>query len=182
MNVNISQNGKKNIIIDKLTINNDFKSHHSKKPKATIPTPNRKKIFIVHGHDKNSVDELKKYLQNELKYSEPIVLSETACDGKTIIEAFEEAAENTGLVFVFLTPDDLVNDEYMQARPNVLFELGYFMEKLGRESGRVIILLKGDVRIPSDLHGIRYIRIDNGIYQAGEEISKAIMASAADLK
>ena len=69
-----------------------------------------------------------------------------------------------------------MSDSSMRARQNVIFELGYFIGKLGRKSGRVILLLKGMVDIPSDLNGILYIHIDNGIQEAGEEIRKAIEA------
>ncbi len=72
---------------------------------------------------------------------------------------------------------DFVNENSRRARQNVIFELGYCMGKLGRKSGRVIVLLKGDVDIPSDLGGILYINIDNGIAAAGEQIRKAIEAA-----
>ncbi len=135
-----------------------------------------KKIFIVHGHDGNDRYVLKDYLQNTLHYPEPIILSDTAGRGRTIIECFEDETEHVGLVFVLVTPDDLVNENSKRARQNVIFELGYFMGKLGRKSGRVIVLRKGDVDIPSDLGGILYISIDNGIAAAGEQIRKAIEA------
>lgn len=142
--------------------------------KGQRPFLDNKKIFIVHGHDELSKYKLKDYLQNTLHYPEPVILSEIASQGRTIIESFEEESENAGLVFVLLTPDDFTNDSHARARQNVIFELGYFMGKLGRKSGRIIALLKGNVDIPSDLNGILYIHIDNGIQAAGEEIRKAI--------
>jgi len=45
------------------------------------------------------------------------------------------------------------NDEHRRARQNVIFELGFFYGLLGRYEGRVIALRKGDVEIPSDIHG-----------------------------
>ncbi len=147
----------------------------SKKSKTFL---DNKKIFIVHGHDDLSRYKLKDYLQNTLHYPEPVILSDIASQGRTIIESFEEEAENAGLVFVLLTPDDLTDDCRPRARQNVIFELGYFMGKLGRKSGRIIVLLKGNVDIPSDLSGILYIHIDDGvddgIQAAGEKIRKAI--------
>lgn len=151
-----------------------------KSKKADIRSKNEEtpvikgKIFIVHGRDRALVYELKNYLQNTLKYPEPIVLSETASKGQTIIECFETETENTGLVFVLLTPDDWVNDDYKQARPNVFIELGYFMGKLGRQSGRIIILVKGELKMPTDLAGIRYIQINNSISEAGEDIRREL--------
>lgn len=134
------------------------------------------KIFIVHGHDKLSTYCLKNYLQNTLKYPEPTILSEVAGCGDTIIEAFEKEADKAGLIFVLLTPDDMLKSGEIYARQNVIFELGYFMGKYGRRSGRVILLLKGPVTLPSDLDGIKFISIDKGIEAAGEEIRRAINA------
>ena len=51
--------------------------------------------------------------------------------------------------------DDELND---RARQNVVFELGYFMGKLGRE--KVCLLLKDQVELPSDIGGIVYIYMD----------------------
>ncbi len=144
---------------------------------AKKPLLDNKKIFIVHGHDEVLRYKLKDYLQNILGYPEPIILSEIASSGRTIIESFEEETEHAGLVFALLTPDDFMNDASMRARQNVIFELGYFIGKLGRKSGRVIVLVKGNVDIPSDLSGILYIHIDKGIEEAGEKIRKAIKAA-----
>jgi Predicted nucleotide-binding protein containing TIR-like domain len=47
----------------------------------------------------------------------------------------------------------------VRARQNVIFELGYFVSKLGR--GRACLLRKGDVEIPSDLYGVIYTEMDD---------------------
>lgn len=137
------------------------------------------KTFIVHGHDDNAKLQLKNYIQNTLRLGEPIVLSEKASGGRTIIEKFEQYAEDCNLVFILLTPDDqYVEDQSGEnghrARQNVIFEMGYFLGKLGRESGRIILLYKGNLDLPSDILGLVYINIDNGIDAAGEQIRKEI--------
>lgn len=178
-NTNITQNGGGlNVAGTIVTIDRA----HSRQPEPP-PAPQKKKhtlddkkIFIVHGHDGNERYVLKDYLQNTLHYPEPVILSDQAGCGRVIIESFEAEAEHAGLVFALVTPDDLVNETSKRARQNVIFELGYFMGKLGRKSGRVIVLRKGNVDIPSDLDGILYISIDNGIAAAGEQIRKAIEA------
>ena len=53
---------------------------------------------------------------------------------------------------------------------NVLLELGYFLGTLRRTSGRVVVLRKGDVEIPSDLAGVVYIDISGGVQAAAPEI------------
>jgi len=136
--------------------------------------------FIVHGHDHQSLYELKDYLQNTLKLGEPTVLRQMPGRGKTMIEKFEREAEAVELVFVLLTPDDRVADpsdpdaEKRRARQNVILELGFFLGKLGRESGRVMLLHKGSVEIPSDIVGVEYIDITNGIESAGESIRREL--------
>ena len=125
--------------------------------------------FIVHGHDHQSLYELKDYLQNTLKLAEPVILRKMPGLGKTVIEKFESEAEAVELVFVLLTPDDEVANpsepdaQKRRARQNVILELGFFLGKLGRKSGKILLLHKGPVELPSDIIGIEYIDITNGI-------------------
>ncbi len=141
------------------------------------------KAFIVHGHDEQALLDLKNYIQNVLKWQEPTVLREQASGGRTIIEKFEELSEKIDFVFVLMTPDDKVlgssagNDEKRRSRQNVIFELGFFYGKLKRRSARVVILHKGGCEIPSDIQGIIWIDISNGILAAGEEIRREIASN-----
>jgi predicted nucleotide-binding protein len=136
----------------------------------------------VHGHDRQSLFELKDYLQNTLRLDEPVVLQQMPGQGRTLIEKFESEAEATELVFVLLTPDDRsadtsdTNTEKRRARQNVIFEMGFFLGKLGRTSGRVLLLYKDSLDIPSDIAGIEYIDITNGIESSGEKIRKELRA------
>jgi predicted nucleotide-binding protein len=68
-----------------------------------------------------------------------------------------------GFAVVLLTPDDLAGaaatpSQTSRARQNVIFELGYFVGKLGR--GRACLLRRGEVEIPSDLYGVIYTDMD----------------------
>jgi predicted nucleotide-binding protein len=144
-----------------------------------VPSRINPNIFIVHGHDEIMVLELKNYLQNTLKLGEPTILMEKPSHSKTIIEKFEKYAKNIDLVFVLMTPDDLVTvkktkESYSQPRPNVIFELGYFLGRLKRTSGKVILLSKSPINILSDLSGIIYIDVSKGIKEAGESIRMEI--------
>lgn len=135
------------------------------------------KIFIVHGHDDGSKLALKDYLQNTLGLGMPVILHEQPSLGRTIIEKFEAQAEDVDMVFVLLTPDDLLQSgdaSKYRGRQNVIFELGYFYGRLKRNRGKVILLVKGHVEIPSDLAGIVYIDISNGMLAAGEEIRREL--------
>ena len=134
----------------------------------------------MHGHDETEKLALKNYLQNTLRLSEPIILHEQPNLGRTIIEKLEDYASDVDLVFVLLTPDDKIsnltetNDAKRRARQNVIFELGLFLGLFGRLSGRVFLLHKGPLDLPSDLSGIVYIDILNGVQSAGEVIRKEI--------
>ena len=146
---------------------------------SAIGGPTKKilpRSFIVHGHDTAAKLELKNYLQNVLGFPEPIILHEQPSVGRTIIEKFETYASHADLAFVLLTPDDKMasegesNDERRRARQNVIFELGYCLGVFGRHSGRVFLLHKGSLDLPSDLSGVVYIDVSKGIAAAGDNI------------
>ena len=119
------------------------------------------KVFIVHGHDDAALQTLARFL--EKLGLEAIILMEQPNKGRTIIEKFEDSAGEVGFAVVLMTPDDVGGavgqDQVVRARQNVLFELGFFSGKLGR--GRVCLLRKGQVEIPSDLFGVIYTDMDD---------------------
>lgn len=122
-----------------------------------------RRVFVVHGHDDAALQGLARFL--EKLGLEAIILKEQPDQGRTIIEKFEDSAGDVGFAVVLLTPDDLGGSVKSdapdaRARQNVIFELGYFAGKLGR--GRVCLLRKGHVEIPSDLYGVIYTDMDAG--------------------
>jgi CheY-like chemotaxis protein len=134
------------------------------------------RVFIVHGHDHRTVRELKHYLQHILKFEEPVVLWERKSAGMTVIEKFERYASEAEVVFVLMTPDDYVDGHGQgRARQNVIYEFGYFQALLGRGSGKVIVLYKEGVEMPSDLGGTISIDISNGISAVGDQIRKELL-------
>lgn len=150
---------------------------------------NEKKVFIVHGHDHNLKNDLEIFLSH--RGLKPIVLHREADEGKTIIEKFE-ANSDVAYVFILLTPDEIAytidqekkseserKKEY-RARPNAIFEFGYFVAKLGRN--RVCALHKGDVSIPSDLSGFIYKQVDKNIEEIGVALIKELGAAGLKLE
>ena len=132
-----------------------------------IVTPEREvlghKIFLVHGHDDLALHESARFL--EKLQQDVVVLREQPNQGRTIVEKFEDYAE-VGFAVVLLTPDDTggpttVSVEKFQprARQNVVFELGYFIGRLGRN--RVCALYRTGVEIPSDYAGVLYVELDD---------------------
>ncbi len=120
-----------------------------------------RKIFLVHGH----AEEPKKSVATFLRSIglEVVILHEQANQGRTIIEKLEEHSA-VGFAVVLLTPDDVgapvVQPEKGQkrARQNVIWELGFFVAKLGRK--RVCTLYVEGVELPSDYHGVLYVPYD----------------------
>lgn len=119
-------------------------------------------IFIVHGRDEGAKESVSNFI-HKLKLN-PIILHEKPNEGKTIIEKLESYA-NVDFAIVLLTPDDIGNSKdnpnkaEPRARQNVIFELGYFVGKLGRE--KVCALYKENVEIPTDYKGVTYLSMDN---------------------
>jgi predicted nucleotide-binding protein len=150
--------------------------------KSTQPEIKRfgSKVFIVHGHDgavKLAVaDTLKKL---ELDYT---ILHEQPDRGKTIIEKLETYSEDVdlGYAIVLLTPDDVgkskedKDEPKPRSRQNVVFELGYFISKLGR--ARVRALYSKGVELPSDYKGVLYTLLDDAgawRYELADELEAA---------
>jgi predicted nucleotide-binding protein len=119
------------------------------------------KVFMVHGHDKAVREEVARFL--EKLGLEVIILDEQPNQGRTILEKFEDHAQETGFAVVLLTPDDIAeaksgSGQAERARQNVIYELGYLRHALGK--GKVCLLRKGDVEMPSDLAGLVYTELD----------------------
>ena len=143
-------------------------------PTTSIPITNGKrsestnKVFLIHGRDEGARNTVARFL-GQLRL-EPVILAEQASQGKTIIEKFESHAQ-VGFAIALLTPDDagsLSNEDTPRprARQNVIFELGFFIGRLGRD--RVCALTKGKVvEIPSDYSGVEYIPLDDGGWKLG---------------
>ncbi len=132
-------------------------------------------VFIVHGHDELNLLRLKELIRDRWKL-EPIVLGSKAGKGRTLIEKFEDEAQRAAFAFVLLTPDDIVETEfetYTQARPNVIFELGWFYGRLGRS--RVCILFKKGTRIHSDLDGISRVQFGESVLEVVNDIEKELV-------
>jgi len=121
------------------------------------------KVFLVHGHDEEAKETAARFIEKLGLVA--IILGEQTSAGRTIIEKFEKHSE-VSFALVLLTPDDVcavkgeLDRSKPRARQNVIFELGYFLGKLGRE--RVCALYKGEVEIPSDYNAVIYIPMDVG--------------------
>ena len=118
-----------------------------------------RRVFVVHGHGQYK-DEVARVLQRlDL---DPVILQEQPSAGDTVIDKLERHSA-VGYAVVIAAPDDVGSkagaaEPRTRARQNVIFELGYFVGKLGR--GRVCLLSFPDVEIPSDFLGVVYVPYD----------------------
>lgn len=111
-------------------------------------------VFVVHGHDEANLNRLKEMLEKEFRLN-PIVLKNEPDQSRTVIQKFTDEAQKCSFAFILLTPDDEIHGnsgDYVQARPNVIFELGWFWAKLGPK--KVLMLLKKGTKIHTDLDGV----------------------------
>ena len=158
------------------------------KPRELRKVKFSNRIFIVHGHDELPKEQLARMLKE--MGLEPVILHEQPDKGRTIIEKFEEVCEDVGFAFVIITPDDVGVDrelyekmkveEYRncfryRARQNVVFELGFFYGKLGRN--RVCCLYKGNVELLSDISGVLYIEFKDSVRERYADIIKELKAA-----
>lgn len=128
------------------------------------------KVFIVHGHDNEMLQSVARFVEKMGLI--PIILHEQANEGRTIIEKFEDYSD-VPFAIVLFSPDDLgkaKSDSSLRPRPrqNVVFELGFFIGKLGRKNAVVLHNVVQDFEMLSDFQGVLFHP-----YQDGWELSIA---------
>lgn len=147
-------------LIELLETEQELQNDHIVAPEREV---SGHKVFLVHGHDDLALHESARFL--EKLQQDVVVLREQPNQGRTIVEKFEDYAD-VGFAVVLLTPDDTGGPKAVpaerllpRARQNVVFELGYFIGRLGRN--RVCALYRPGVEIPSDYAGVLYIELDD---------------------
>jgi hypothetical protein len=122
-----------------------------------------REVFVVHGRDESMKISVARFLE-QIKLK-PIILDEQP-GIKPLIDKFIQYSD-VKFAIVLLSGDDIgylresPQEKYkLRPRQNVIFELGYFIGKLGKEY--VFPLYRDEERfeIPSDYHGICYIPFD----------------------
>jgi len=138
-------------------------------------------VLLIHGRDEAMKESILEFLEKlELR---AIILHEQPDGGKSMMEKSGESPD-IRFAIILLTPDDIAaprnkpKERQTRASQNVIFEFGYFLNKLGR--GKVCALYREGVEIPSDYPGVVTIPMDSRgawrllvareIKQAGMEI------------
>jgi predicted nucleotide-binding protein len=147
---------------------------------TTSSLTSEKTVFIVHGRDDGSKETIARFL-TRLGLKVTILHEQPNC-GMTIMEKLEEYS-SVAFAVILLTPDDegrlaRNGDLKPRARQNVVFELGYFIAKLGRN--HVCPLLVEGVEQPSDFEGVVYVPYDDrGAWRF--ELAREIRAAGLDV-
>lgn len=183
------RNGKKLVTISekKLLVKEQTPSTsrpNSNKVLSKKTLSKNKNVFIVHGHD----DAMKEAVARTIEKLglKAIILHEKPNQGKTIIEKFTDYSD-VGFAIVLLSPDDIASSKYtaeskkyFRARQNVIFELGFFIGKLGRN--RVVSLYRQteDFELPTDYSGVLFIPFDD-YHRWKFDVIKELKASGYEL-
>lgn len=125
--------------------------------KAIVP-----KVVVSHGHDNSAQAAVIKFLLDS--GVRPVVLLEQSVSRQESLEVFVTLFD-IEFAIILVTPDDVGGRKgdalRPRARQNVLFELGFFLSKLGRN--RVIALYKDEdeaIELPSNFQGILYLKME----------------------
>lgn len=143
-----------------ITINHQGNEKEQDSP-SKQPTIMKQDIFIVHGHNNAMKQDVARTLEKIGFHA--IILHEQPNLGRTIIEKFEEHA-NVKYAVVLLSADDMgysklqgIDQQKQRARQNVVFEMGFFVGKLGRRKVAVIVETSDNFEKPGDYDGVVYI-------------------------
>jgi predicted nucleotide-binding protein len=146
--------------------------------KAEESLRQKENVFVIHGRDEAKWRELKDMIQSEFRLNPIVLLEQPDAGCKTVIEKFEHYAQTCSYAIAVFTPDDEVTsgaETYLQARPNVIYELGWFCGRLGR--GNVMLLLKEGTSMFSDFGGIIQKRFTQNVFERVVEIRRDLEAS-----
>lgn len=129
------------------------------------------KIFI--GHGRSAVwRDLKDFIQDRLRLQWDEFTREPTA-GKSTKERLEEMLDASSFAFLVMTAEDETVDGKMQARANVIHEVGLFQGRLGFE--RAIVLLEEGCEEFANIIGISQIRFPKGDVTAKfEEIRRVL--------
>ena len=144
---------------------------------TTARIPSTKNIFIIHGHDERNALSLSQLLRDQFALK-PVIILAAAGMSRYLSDKFENDAQTCSFAFALFTPDDEIKNSgqiYNQARPNVFYESGWFIGRLGRQ--RVLLLLKSGAKIHSDLEGVSRIEFANKVEEKFIDIQNELRSA-----
>lgn len=155
-------------------------SEHDSLSPVSVPSsfPKTRSVFIIHGHDETNWLKLDRMLRAEF-HLDPIVILARAGQSLPTIQKFENDASRCAYAIAMFTPDDAVENtksgKCSQARPNVIFEAGWFIGRLGKD--RVLLLVKDGTQLHSDFAGMNRIEFHDDVNHKFLEIKRELEAA-----
>ncbi len=122
---------------------------------------NRKDVFFGYSSQAASTaNKIMKFLMIDLKLK-VLDWEQNFTAGQSILQEIETAAkECAGGIFLFTKDDTLEGTESVAApRDNVVFEAGFFIHAKGKD--KVLIIREASAKMPADLGGDIYLKLDN---------------------
>lgn len=134
-----------------------FERHVPQSTLPEVPAPGVT-IFIGHGRSQQWRD-LKDHLHEQHGY--PVEAYEIgARAGHAIRDILEDMLARSSFAILVMTGEDETADGNLQARQNVIHEIGLFQGRLG--FNKAIVLLEGGTKEFSNIQGIHQIRFSKG--------------------
>jgi predicted nucleotide-binding protein len=127
-------------------------------------------VFIGHGRSP-LWRELKEFVQERLRLPAD-EFNRVPVAGFTNIARLSEMLDAAAIAFVIMTAEDETHEGKMQARMNVIHEVGLFQGRLGFE--RAIIMLEEGCEDFSNVQGLGQIRFPKGNIKAAFEDVRAV--------
>lgn len=140
-------------------------------PKATASATGSGRVFIGHGRSP-LWRELKEFVEHRLRLPCD-EFNSTPVAGYTTTERLESLLSQASFAFLTMTPDDELIDARVQARPNVIHEIGLFQGRLGAR--RAIILVEEGCSEFSNIVGLTQIRFPRGDISARFEQIRLVL-------
>ncbi len=131
----------------------------AKRAKAALMLKSEKtgtRVFIGHGRSKAWL-VLKNYMQDRLDLTCDDFNRE-ATAGTTTVSRLSTMLDEACFAFLVLTGEDCQKDGSLNARMNVIHEVGLFQGKLGFE--KAIVMLEKGCQEFSNIHGLTYISFE----------------------
>lgn len=121
-------------------------------------------VFVVYGHNASMHNSVEKHLRQMNICS--VDLNHGSSSGLTsFIDLLTNAAKKSQCAIILLSADDIILDipkmemKY-SARSNVIFKMGLFIGKIGKEKIIVLHEKHETFEFPSDIQGVFYIEYD----------------------
>jgi hypothetical protein len=140
-------------------------------PQRATNVEKSERIFIGHGRS-NAWRDLKDFIVERLKLPYDEFNAEPVA-GVTNIDRLKKMLDDAAFALLILTAEDEQASGKMQARMNVIHELGLFQGRLG--FNKAIILLEDGCEEFSNIHGLGQIRFPAGSISAKfEEVRRVL--------